>query len=259
MKRTGFLAGAAWSVFAVLVAQGNDENLVRNGAFEAGHDGQPDFWSPVDNLTTHWGEEGKSGRCLRFETNVSSGAKRAADAGKPHRPEPGGKYDVVGAHEGVGLYSYPVRIRPDDRYFIIEADVFGPAKSTKPFYPQVLIRGYQRYRADKDRETSSWFHTPHPGKPAFSRQYGKRQRPARDGDYLMVFRHGLVCRLPQKGKWYHFRMGFKLPGMRTSTGRTYSCSNPMPCGLRARTGSTISSCAERRVPTMMRRAETVTP
>jgi hypothetical protein len=77
-------------------------------------------------------------------------------------------------------------------------------------YPQVFVRGYFRYNAKEDRPASSFFHTPHEGGPAYSEQFGKEPRAAQDGDYMMIYRHSLVCRNTEANKWEHFQMAFKL-------------------------------------------------
>ena len=193
------------------------ENLVVNGGFGKGKGKQPAGWSRMDGVTTFWERKaGRPGACLRFDPNVQQKDKKAflenpeAFKGKGK----GGQYSTVGAHEGVWAFSQPITVAKDDRYFLIEADVKGPAKSTALFYPQVFIRGYQKFDAKRDAGTSSWFQTPHEGGPAYSEQFGKGQRPAHEGDYLMVYRHSLVCRLPDAGTWYHYRMGVKVPTMK---------------------------------------------
>ncbi len=211
-----------WFMSAVLVwsaAAGRlsaAENLVPNGDFEQGRGRQPAAWSKVDGLVTSWERGGNPGRCIHFDTNVQQKDKRA------FRAEPrtfkgkskGGQYSTVGAHEGVWVFSAPIHLNPTDRYFILEADVKGPKRSTELFYPQVFVRGYQKFDPRKDPGTSSYFQVPHAGGPAFSEMFGKRQRPAREGDYLMVYRTQLICRLPGPGKWYHYRMGIRLPSMK---------------------------------------------
>ncbi len=220
------LAGLfAAAVFGVQAGAGG-RNLVRNGNFEQGRNGQPTDWSPVDNLTTFWDSGGHPGRCIRFDTAVQQVDKRAlqkamaaarkAGRGMPrHRSRSrGNQYSTVGAHEGVWLWSRPIRIRPDDRYFIIEADVLGPARSSWFMYPQVFLRGYRKFDPGRDAGTSSYFQTPFPGGPAYSELFGKKQRRAHSGDYLMVWRGSLVCRIEKKGVWKHYVMGFKFPKMK---------------------------------------------
>lgn len=188
-------------------------NLVTNGDLERGADGQPLGWSRVDGLTTFWEKKGHPGYCLRFDTAVQQHDKRRLQ----ENPEAfkgktgGGQYSTVGAHEGVWAFAAPIPIVPEDRYFIIEADVMGPAKSTPLFYPQILIRGFRQYDEKTDKGTFSWFQTPHAGGPAFSEQFGKAQRRARAGDYLMIYRHAMVCRNTAANIWEHYRMAFKLP------------------------------------------------
>jgi len=187
-------------------------DLVPNGDLERGAGRQPEAWSPVDGLTVLWGTPGHPGRCLQFDTAVQQRDKQALPTGADNAPSrsPGSPYGTVGAHEGVWLFSAPIPLAPDDEFLVIEADVKGPERSSALAYPQVLIRGYQRFNAEKDPETSSWFQTPHPGGPAYSEQFGKAQRAAVTGDYLMVYRHGLVCRIATPDQWEHFRMAFRL-------------------------------------------------
>ncbi len=199
---------------AAAMSEGAEE-LVKNGRFEAGKGKQPSQWSKIDGLTTFWAAKGNPGRCLRFDPTVLQVDKKAFE----ENPEAfagrrkGGQYSTVGAHEGVWVFSAPIPVKPDDRYFIIEADVMGP-KSTRLFYPQVFIRGYQKFTPGKDDGSSSYFHVPHAGGPAYSEVFGSKQREAKDGDYLQVFRSHLICGLEQPGKWQHFAMGLKLPSMK---------------------------------------------
>jgi hypothetical protein len=143
------------------------KNLVVNGNFERGGNGQPQDWSPVDNLTTFWDSHGHPGRCIRFDTSVQQVDRRALEkaireaghaqqaGARRHRRSKGNQYRTVGAHEGVWLFSRPISIKPDDRYFIIEADVLGPARSSWLFYPQVFMRGYRKFDPKKDAGASS--------------------------------------------------------------------------------------------------------
>jgi len=191
-------------------------NLVPNGDFDKGRGSQPVGWSRVDGLVTSWTRGGNPGHCVHFDTNVQQKDKRAfhADPTKFKGKSKGGKYSTVGAHEGVWVFSAPIKIDARDRYFILEADVKGPARSSELFYPQVFVRGYQKFDPKRDTGSSSYFQTPHANGPAFSEMFGKAQRKAHDGDYLMVYRNSLVCRLPGPGKWFHYRMGIKLPSMK---------------------------------------------
>ena len=189
-------------------------NLVTNGDLEAGQDDQPKAWSRTDGLTVFWDRQGgRPGRCLRFDTDVQQADKKQlqnqpeAFAGKTE----GGQYNTVGAHEGVWAFAAPIPILPDDQYFMIEVDCMGPAKSSALMYPQVLLRGFRQFDPKRDEGTFSWFQRPHEDGPEFSEQFGKAQRRAEPGDYLMIWRHGLVCRNSEANLWEHFRMGFKLP------------------------------------------------
>jgi len=192
------------------------ENLVKNGDFSEGARDQAAHWSKMDGITTLWAKNGAPGRCLRLDTSVLQVDKKKflenpeGFKGKSQ----GGQYSTVGAHEGVWAFCAPVEVTEGDRYFIVEADVNGPAKSTSLFYPQVLVRGYQRFQAKRDAGHSSFFQTPHEGGPAFSEQFGKEQREARESDCLMCYRHSLVCRIATPGKWEHYEMGFKVPTMK---------------------------------------------
>ncbi|MBN2452561.1 MAG: hypothetical protein JXR77_19410 [Lentisphaeria bacterium] len=188
-------------------------NLVLNGTLDDGADGQPTGWSRVDNLTSFWDAKGKSGHCLRFDTNVLQSDKKALQASpETFQGKSGeGQYNTVGAHEGVWAFCSPVPVLPGDRFFLLEADVMGPAKSTALFYPQILIRGYRLFDAERDEGTFSWFQTPHEGGPAFSEQFGAAQRRAQAGDYLMLWRHALVCRNSAPNLWEHYRMAIALP------------------------------------------------
>lgn len=191
-------------------------NLVVNGDLELGSGNRAAGWSVLDGITGFWKRQGHPGSCIFFDTSVLQVDKKAfteAEATFTGRKE-GNQYATVGAHEGVWAFSSPVPVYPEDHYFIIEADVMGPAKSTPLFYPQVLIRGYQLFDPRRDAGTLSWFQVPHEPGPAYSEQFGSAQRRAQDGDYLMVFRHGLVCRNSAANIWEHYRMGFKLPDER---------------------------------------------
>jgi hypothetical protein len=170
----------------------------------------------VDGITTFWEKKGGNpGACIRFDTNVLQvDKKKFLEAPQEFKGKSKGEehgYDTVGAHEGVWAFCDPVAVGASDQYFIVEVDVKGPERSSALFYPQVFVRGYQKFDLKRHGETSSWFQTPNEGGPAYSEQFGKAQRPAQPGDYLMVYRHALVCRLEDKDKWYHFQMGFKVP------------------------------------------------
>jgi len=220
MKSRLRIAATMFAVAAALwagnVAGAGAENLIRNGDFEAGGAGQAKDWSKFDGLTQFWQNHGGNpGACLRLDTSALQVDKKklevegAAAAGKGRGR--GGQYDTVGAHEGAWAFSQPVQLQASDQYFILEADVNGPAKSSVLFRPLVFIRGYKKYDPQKDAGTSTWFQTPLADGPAYSEQFGKEQRAAKDGDFLMVYRSTLFCRLPEPGKWFHFELGFQLP------------------------------------------------
>jgi hypothetical protein len=188
-------------------------NLVVNGDLEQGAGGQPAGWSRMDGLTTFWDEGGKPGHCVRFDTNVQQADKKQklADPQAFTGKTAGDQYSTVGAHEGVWAFPTPIAILPSDQFLLIEADCMGPEKSSALAYPQVLIRGFRLFDPQKDEGTFSWFQTPHEGGPDFSEQFGKAQRRAQPGDYLMIWRHFLVCRNSAANIWEHYRLGLKLP------------------------------------------------
>lgn len=191
--------------------QADEPNLVINGNVEKGAGKQPAGWSKLDGITSLWDKNGRSGRCLRFNTAVLQvDKKKFLEA--PDQPPPkskGGQYQTVGAHEGVWAFSAPIEVRDDDKYFVLEVDVKGPARSTRIFYPQVFIRGYNKYSRKRDGEKTLYMQTPHADGPAYSEMFGK-QAAVEDGDYLQAYRHSLVCRLPDT-KWNHFQLAVKLP------------------------------------------------
>ena len=205
----------AWGVLGAWTVIAGDD-LARNGSLSKGKGRQPAFWSKADGITTFWSKDGNPGGCLKLDTSVLQVDKKKflENPDEFKGPSKGGQYQTVGAHEGVWAFSWPVEIGPEDRYFIIEVDVNGPAKSTSLFYPQVFVRGYQKFDPRRDEGTSSWFQTPHAAGPAYSEQFGKAQRPAKPGDFLMVYRHSLVCRIAKPGTWEHYQMGVKLPTMK---------------------------------------------
>jgi len=169
--------------------------------------------SRLDGLTTFWQSGGHPGRCLNFDTSVQQKDKKALEAnpGRPVRRSQGGQYATVGAHEGVWAFAPPVPILTEDKYFIFEVDAWGEKRSTSLFYPQVFIRGFQAFDPAGDEGTYSWFQVPHEGGPAFSEQFGAKQRRARPGDFLMVWRHSLVCRVDKVRTWKRYRLALKLP------------------------------------------------
>ena len=195
------------------------ENLVVNGDLEQASKAKesPAGWSKPDGITSLWSpKEGNPGKCLLFDTTVLQvDKKKFIEAEKKVAPAPkgrskGGQYQTVGAHEGVWLYSAPIPVDAKSRYFIIEADVRGP-RSSQIFFPRVLVRGYQQVTEKTAGKNQSYFITPHAGGPEYSIVFGKKKRDTKAGDFLQVYRHGLVCRLLDDKKYYHFQMGIKLP------------------------------------------------
>lgn len=215
-----FRRGTVAAVLGVCLgtATAGSANLLINGDFEqpGAAKGQAAGWSRLDGITCLLDPGGHPGTCLRLDTSVLQVDKKkfenAATQEGVSRSK-GGQYDTVGAHEGAWAFAAPVTLASDAQYFILEADVKGPERSSALFYPQLFIRGYKRYDAKRDGETSAYFQTPHEGGPAYTEQFGKEQRPAKAGDCLMVYRHALVCRLEAGGTWSHFKLGFSLPKM----------------------------------------------
>ena len=193
----------------------NDSNLIVNGSIEKGKGREPNGWSGIDGLTAIWDTKGHPGRCLLFDTTVQQKDKKTwqADESAYKGPSKGGQYGTVGAHEGVWAYALPIDLTPQDSYFVIECDVMASEKSSELFYPMVLIRGFNLVTEEKAGQDSSWFHTYHKDGPAYSEMFGpeKLYRPSRAGDYQMIYRHTLVCRISAPNQWEHFAMGFKLP------------------------------------------------
>jgi hypothetical protein len=200
--------------FGVTAGAIDTSNLVVNGACETGAGKQADGWGQLDGIAAMWSPNGgKPGGCLRLDTSVLQVDKKkfTEAAGKPPPRSKGGQYDTVGAHEGAWSFSQPVKVATGDQYFIVEADVKGPERSTQLFYPQVFIRGYQKFKEDRDAGTMAFFVTPHTSGPDYSEQFGKEQRAAHEGDFLMVYRHSLVCRVEAPDQWQHYQLGIRLP------------------------------------------------
>ena len=236
LKEAAKKAGDQAPTIAAATGERSRGELAANGDAEKGKAGQPAGWSVLDGLTARWSTKGNPGRCIEFDTGVlqvdkarylkqigqaeklgkndtlTEGAVDPVAAGDFQRSK-GGQYETVGAHEGVWAFATPVPVAPGDQYFVIEVDCLGPAKSTPLFYPQVFIRGFQKFDPKRDAGRSSWFYVPHAGGPAFSEQFGtdEQRRRARIGDYLMVFRHSLVCRNQGPNIWEHYQMAFELP------------------------------------------------
>lgn len=127
-------------------------NLVKNGGFEQGR-GTPDFWEPVDGLSTFW-VEGKSptGKCVLLDTDVDwdqyeAWRKAFADGrGKPASEAPaplrGTHYKSIGGTVGAHLYSDWIPIEQGATYRF-DCDFLGPATNSK-----VFIKGYAEFKGE---------------------------------------------------------------------------------------------------------------
>ncbi len=208
---------SALGIHAQQKAEAPVENLIVNGTIEEGEGREPKGWSGMDGITAKWSKDGGTpGGCILFDTSVLQKDKKDFKMDEEHFKgrSKGGQYDVVGAHEGAWVYSEPIDVTPEDRFFILEADVMAPTKSTTLMAPMIFIRGFVLVTAEKAAKgDSAWYHTYHKGGPAYSEMFGPQElyRPCKEGDYLMVYKHTLTCRLSTPNKWEHFAMGFKLP------------------------------------------------
>lgn len=205
-------------------AKDDDPNLIINGDCEkadAADAKLPAGWSKPDGITTFWdATTGKPGHCLKLDTSVLKVDKQAfadAEASAKAAPPAKGKvgkenqYSTVGAHEGVWFWSNFITVKSDDALFILEADVRAPAVSSYLFYPQIFVRGYQKYDDKRDAGTQAFFIHPRADGPDCTEQFGSAQRAAHEGDLLMVYRGTMVCRLPVINEYQHFRYAFQLP------------------------------------------------
>lgn len=191
------------------------EELLKNGSLEAGSNGQPEGWGILDKISAKWSSDGHPGKCLRLDTAVAQKDKKNyAETPEQYTPSEGtGKYAVVGAHEGAWGYAPPYRVTKDDSSFILSCDCKAFAVSSELCYPQILIRGYQKVTEAEAGKNTSWFHEYFGNGTAYSDVFGSdnQRRASRKGDYLMVYRHTLACRVPQANVWFHFELGFTLP------------------------------------------------
>ncbi len=191
------------------------DELVKNGGMEKGEGSQPAHWSPLDGITSTWdSQNGHPGKCIHFDTSVlQKDKKKFAENPENFKRGKGGQYDVVGAHEGAWAFAAPIDIPKGQRYFVLSCDVKGPSKGTELFNPMILIRGFQKVTEKNAGENSSWFHEHYKDGVGYSEQFGSDElrRNTREGDYLMVYRHSLVCRCLAPNTWEHFEMGIQLP------------------------------------------------
>ena len=199
-------------LFVAVIVSG--DGLLKNGALEKGENGQPSGWGKLDKITAKWSSDGHPGKCIRLDTAVAQKDKKNfAETPENYTPSKSGQYDVVGAHEGAWAYAPPYKVAPEDSSFILSCDCKGPAVSTELFYPQIFIRGFQKVSEADAGKNSSWFHEYYGNGVFYSEVFGSdaQRRATRKGDYLMVYRHSLACRLPQANVWFHYEMGFTLP------------------------------------------------
>ena len=137
--------------------------LLRNGDFEQGVD-TPANWQRIDNLTTFWEKESKTGRGLLvdtdvLETQVMEWRKKLA-AGADFRKAPKKKpvsrrqqYATIGATYGVHFHSDPIPVKRGVIYRIT-ADVKG--RTTDLMFPKIFVKGSATFGANRfaaqDRE-----------------------------------------------------------------------------------------------------------
>lgn len=197
-------------------------NLIKNGDFEQpGSSKQPKNWSKLDGLTGKIQKNGGNpGACLLLDTSVLQIDKKliqqSEEEFKKKGRGKGGQYDTVGAHEGAWAYAEPVDILPDDEWFILSADVASTERSSELFYPMVLIRGFVKITGDQVGKDTTWFHDYFDEGIGYSEMFGSndKMRPSKEGDYLMVYRHTLSCRVVTPNEFRRFQLGFKLPKMK---------------------------------------------
>jgi len=195
-----------------LIAGDQPRNLVKNGGFEKGKNGNLQGWAGVDGLTAIWSQDGKDGRCVAFDTSVQQSDKKSmqtAGGKAPATRSTGGQYDTVGAHEGCWVFSSPIDLKPGDKYFILEADVWSSVAGGEAL---IFLRGFQLITEETAGKNNSFFQTPFPGGPAYSEQFGpeSQRRDSKAGDYLMVHRGTMHCKITASNQWLHFKQGFNL-------------------------------------------------
>jgi len=145
------------------------KSVLANGDFEAGADGAPAGWqtmnckSPLDSLTTFWGQEGKPGRCLLVNTDVletqalewRQAIAQGADWRKPpaRKETTPPKYDTIGGTYGIHVLSDSIPVKRGVVYRIT-TDVKGPSEGI--FFPHLFVKGYAAMAATEfagqDRE-----------------------------------------------------------------------------------------------------------
>jgi hypothetical protein len=144
-------------------AQAVKKNLVRNGSLEKGGAKGPVDWQRPDGLTSFWVKDPlRSGKCLRFDTDVRKEEARARWAemeqedpppAKPKTPTRGKKFGTVGGADGVHFFSAPIAVRKGAAYRL-DID-FLPGQcglpGRKKMRPKVFIKGYVLHRGRKRR------------------------------------------------------------------------------------------------------------
>ena len=124
-------------------------NLLKNGGFEQGGD-TPANWQRIDNLTTFWERDSKTGRGLLVDTDVLEDEVMAwrkrlaagADFRKPPkktRPTRRQQYKTIGATYGIHFESDPIPVKRGVIYRL-SADVKG--RTTDLFFPKIFVKGY---------------------------------------------------------------------------------------------------------------------
>jgi len=127
-------------------------NLVKNGGFEEGK-GTPDFWEPMDGLSTFWVEGASpTGKCVMFDTDVDWDQYEAwhkvfqAGKGRPAseapKPKRGSHYGSIGGTVGAHIYSDWIPIEQGATYRF-DCDFKGPKTNSK-----VFIKGYAEFKGE---------------------------------------------------------------------------------------------------------------
>lgn len=205
----------------VAAVQKNTKNLIRNGAFETGTGKTPDGWAPFDGLVQQWAPSGGNpGRCLVIDTSVSKrdkaeNLKNPEEFSKHGRTPSKGLYDNVGADVGGWAFAFPVDVTDKDDYFILTVDVSAPAKSSEQMTPRILIRGFVPVTQAEIGTKRVWFHDHFSNGTGYEEVFGSKDqyRFAKAGDWHMVYRGTMVCRVTAPNTFTHFEFGFHLPKM----------------------------------------------
>jgi len=165
------------------------ENLVANGNFEKGKNGQPANWERIDGLSTFWiaAEDPAHGKCIKIDTDIYESEwkdwrKKIAQGADPSKapqktPTSGNKYDTVAGTYGVHFYSDKIPVKEGATYRI---DIDFRGSMSGMFFPKIFVKGYKR---------------------VVEKRFGAQDRE--------IYRMYLACR-PKKGgaKWEHFSRRF---------------------------------------------------